>query len=194
MNIDYTTPTTSNNNSVNWMNTLMQRTAFVATLTIFAFQTGIAEGDFTFWPDADYDPDVPSVESVVGHKSGERITWHRDTMRYFDALAEAAPDRIRIFRYAETWEGRELIYAVITSPENMARIDDIKINMQRLIDPRMTSAAEAEEIISSQPMCGGRNGRVSASRAPRWISVAEKPTTSTSLGPLRRASVHRCLG
>ncbi len=151
MNIDYTTSTTSNNNSVNRMNALMQRAAFVATLTIFAFQTVIAEGDFTFWPDADYDPGVPSIESVVGHKSGERITWHRDTMRYFDALAEAAPDRIRISRYAETWEGRELIYAVITSPENMARIDDIKTNMQRLKDPRTTSSEEAEGIISSQP-------------------------------------------
>ncbi len=110
-----------------------------------------AYADDYFWPNADYDPGIPALKEVVGHGSGERITWHRDTVRYFDALAAAAPDRIRIFRYAETWEGRELIYAVITSPENMQRIDEIKANMARLKDPRSTSKAEAEEIIASQP-------------------------------------------
>ncbi len=88
---------------------------------------------------------------MLGYRSGERITWHRDTIRYFEALAAAAPDRITLHRYAESWEGRELIYAVISSPRNMARIDDVKANMQRLADPRLTSSAQATSIIADQP-------------------------------------------
>ena len=110
-----------------------------------------AQENFVFWPNADYDPAIPTVEDVLGYPSGERITWHRDAIRYFEALAEAAPDRIFVSRYAQTWEGRDLIYVVVTSAENMARIDDVKAGMQRLADPRQTTRAEAEEIIASQP-------------------------------------------
>ena len=67
------------------------------------------------------------------------------------ALAKAAPDRVAVRRYAESWEGRELIYVVLTSAENMARIDDIKSGMQQLVDPRKTSTAKAREITASQP-------------------------------------------
>ncbi|NOR19562.1 MAG: peptidase [Xanthomonadales bacterium] len=110
-----------------------------------------AQEDFVFWPDADYDPAIPTVEEVLGYSSGERITWHRNAVRYFEALAKAAPDRVSVSPYAESWEGRELIYVVISSADNMARIDDIKAGMQRLADPRETTRSEAREIIKNQP-------------------------------------------
>ena len=110
-----------------------------------------AQDNFVFWPDADYDPAIPTVKDVLGYKAGERITWHSDAVRYFEALAKAAPERVSVAKYAESWEGRELIYVVVSSAENMARIDDIKTGMQRLADPRKTSRAEANDIISDQP-------------------------------------------
>ena len=111
----------------------------------------MAQENFVFWPNANYDPAIPTVEDVLGYQSGERITWHRDAIRYFEALAEAAPERVSVSRYAQTWEGRDLIYVVVTSAENMARIEDVKAGMQRLADPRQTTRAEAEEIIARQP-------------------------------------------
>ncbi len=111
----------------------------------------MAQENFVFWPNADYDPAIPTVDDVLGYPSGDRITWHRDAIRYFEALEEAAPDRVSVLRYAQSWEGRDLIYVVVTSAENMARIDDIKAGMQRLADPRQTTRAEAEQIIASQP-------------------------------------------
>ncbi len=110
-----------------------------------------AQDDFVFWPDADYDPAVPTVEQVTGHVSGQRVTWHVDVMRYFDALAAAHPDRVAVHRYAKTWEGRDLIYVVISSAENMARIDEIKSGMQKLRNVGNTSSAQAASIIQSQP-------------------------------------------
>jgi Zinc carboxypeptidase len=116
------------------------------------FATGAnAQTDFEFWPGADYDPTVPTIEQVTGHAPGERVTWHADVMRYFDALAAAQPDRVSVHRYAQTWEGRDLIYVVISSPDNMARIDDIKAGMKRLRNAASTNSTAAAEIITSQP-------------------------------------------
>ncbi len=129
------------------------RLALATTLILLNFTAtrAIAQDDFVFWPNASYDPAIPSVEDVLGYRTGDRITWHRDVIRYFEALQQAAPDRVSVFRYAQSWEGRDLIYVVVTSAANMARIDDVKAGMQRLTDPRQTTRAEAEEIIANQP-------------------------------------------
>ena len=126
------------------------RTAPAALAALFCWLPTVAsaQGDF-FFPNAQYDQAIPSFQDVFGYEPGERMTWHRDATRYFEVLEETAPDRVRVERYAESWEGRDLVYVILTSPENMARIDEIKANMQRLRDPRETSRADAEAIIAS---------------------------------------------
>ncbi|MEO0616966.1 MAG: M14 family zinc carboxypeptidase, partial [Pseudomonadota bacterium] len=109
-----------------------------------------AADDLELWPGAVYDTAIPTVESVLGYAPGERITTHADTRRYFDALAAAAPDRVKVVAYAESWEGRELYYVVVTAAENLSALDTIKSGMQALRDPRETSAAEAARIIENQ--------------------------------------------
>ena len=110
-----------------------------------------AQQDFEYWPNADYDPAIPTIESTLGYAPGERITWHSDALRYFEALASSQPDRVAVHRYATSWEGRDLVYVVISSPENMARIDDIKRDMQSLRNAADTSRSDADRIIRSGP-------------------------------------------
>lgn len=98
-----------------------------------------------------YDAAIPAPEAVLGYALGERLSRAADVHRYFQALAEAAPDRMRLSTYGETWEGRPLPYAIIASPANMARIDTIQANAQALADPRATPAARAQAIIADQP-------------------------------------------
>ncbi|MEO0437804.1 MAG: M14 family metallopeptidase [Pseudomonadota bacterium] len=100
------------------------------------------------WLEDRYDPSVPTVESVLGYPIGKRITWSADVRRYFDALAEAAPDRLRVFDYGQSWEGRQLFYVAVSAPDNIARIDENKQAMRALRDPRVTSPAQAEKLIS----------------------------------------------
>ncbi len=114
------------------------------------FSDSKGQDDFVYWPDADYDAAIPTVEQVLGYAPGERITWHRDAIKYFYALAEAAPDRVIITEYARSWQNRELIFAAISSPTNIARLPQIKSQMQQLADPRQTSESAAESIISNQ--------------------------------------------
>ncbi len=122
--------------------------SFAAALLV---ATANAQQDFEYWPNADYDPAIPTVESVLGYAPGERITWHRDALRYFKALEASQPERVSMHRYASSWEGRELVYVVISSPENMRRIDNIKRDMQSLRNAAATSRSEADRIIQSGP-------------------------------------------
>jgi hypothetical protein len=104
-----------------------------------------------YWPGATYDPAIPTFEQVLGYKPGEQISSHAQIMRYFHSLAEAAPERMKIVEYAKSWEGRELIYGVIGSPENVARLEEVKSGMQRLADPRKTNAEAVETLVSDLP-------------------------------------------
>jgi hypothetical protein len=60
-------------------------------------------------PGTQYDPSVPTLQDVVGHDFREDITSPPDIVRYFEALAAAAPERTELVRYAESREGRPLI-------------------------------------------------------------------------------------
>ena len=103
-------------------------------------------------PGTRYDPDIPTLEEVAGHDFREAITRPDDVIRYMEALAASAPERTRLIRYAESWEGRPLVVLVIGSVERMARLDDIKADLARLADPRNLSDAEAEALLAELPV------------------------------------------
>jgi len=105
----------------------------------------------SFIPGVAYDPAIPTIESVLGKPSGERITPAADVVRYFRELEKAAPGRIKVTSYAKSWQGRELVYAVIGSPERIAALDAFSADMKALADPRRTSQAAADEIIARTP-------------------------------------------
>ena len=79
-----------------------------------------------------FDQGIPTLEQVVGHATGARITAPDEAIDYVEALAAAAPDRVRLVPYAQSWEGRPLVYMVITSAANMQRIDAVRADLQQL--------------------------------------------------------------
>ncbi|WP_420463625.1 M14 family zinc carboxypeptidase [Candidatus Palauibacter sp.] len=103
-------------------------------------------------PGARYDPEMPTLEEVAGHGFREAVTPPADVIRYMEALAAAAPERTRLIRYAESWEGRPLVVLVIGSPERMARLEEVKAGIARLADPRGLSDAEAETLMAELPV------------------------------------------
>ncbi|KPP95416.1 M14 family metallopeptidase [Erythrobacter sp. HL-111] len=91
--------------------------------------------------EGEFDPAVPTLNDTVGHAPGERITSPDEAMAYLEALAEAAPDRIRLVEYARSWEGRPLVYAVLTAPSNMARLDAIRADLATIAAGRPGNGA-----------------------------------------------------
>jgi len=111
----------------------------------------LAKQDLGLWPNTQYEQAIPTHTQVLGYAVGERITSHADMLRFFDALEKAAPKRIKVFEYARSWEGRKLIYAVIGSPENIAKLDEFAADMQKLSDPRITNEKAAKQLINTLP-------------------------------------------
>lgn len=93
---------------------------------------------------------VKTFQEVVGHDFGERITKTHQIVDYLNYLDEAS-DRVTIFEIGTTYNHKLQMGAVLTHPENHARIDEIKENGQKLDDPRTISSSEAESIIENQP-------------------------------------------
>jgi hypothetical protein len=104
------------------------------------------------WPGAKYDAAIPTLRQVVGHEPGMEITAPDQIGDYLQALAKAAPTRSRLIEYARSWEGRPLWVMIIGSPERIAKLDQVKRDLQRLADPRTLSQADAERLVKELPV------------------------------------------
>ncbi len=104
-----------------------------------------------FLPDTDYVDEAPDFEKVVGHKLGERISTPTDIRVWFETLAETWPERIKLFPYAESWQGRELFYAVIGTPERIAALDEIQADIQVIANPHRHSEADISSALQRVP-------------------------------------------
>ena len=82
---------------------------------------------------ASYDPAVPRPETVIGHVVGETHTRSHLVAAYYRAVADAS-DRVAVNRHGATYEGRHLLHAVVTSPANHARLEEIRLANHRLSD------------------------------------------------------------
>ncbi len=70
---------------------------------------------------------VPSPAAFLGHEVGADYSLcnYTDMMRYFRAV-EAASDRVRLVDIGPTSYGQRMTMAVISSPQNLARLDRLR--------------------------------------------------------------------
>ena len=94
-----------------------------------------------------YDESIPRPESVIGHVVGTRHTAPHQIVAYFRAL-DAASDRVEVRQHGSTYEGRPLIHAVVTSPANHGRLEDIRRANLRLSDE---AAAVSDAEVATMP-------------------------------------------
>jgi hypothetical protein len=97
------------------------------------------------------DEGIPTPEAILGFNIGERFTDYRGVEKYIEAVAHAS-DRIHIIEYGRSYEYRPLRVLVISTPENLDRLDEILSLNRSLTDPRSTSESEAQRIASSTPV------------------------------------------
>lgn len=102
-----------------------------------------------FYPNANYDPAIPAPDAVLGYPLGSQATRHSEIVRYFEVLAEKSP-LVRVETFGETFEKRKMIYAVISSRENLARLSEIRREIEKLASGKV-SAAEANTLAERLP-------------------------------------------
>ena len=75
---------------------------------------------------------LKSPHEVLGYQLGTRFTPHYKIVNYFQQTAAAMPQLMKLEKYGETNEGRELLLAYISSAENMGKLEEIRKNNLRI--------------------------------------------------------------
>ena len=93
--------------------------------------------------DVKYNPKVPTPRKYLGFEIGNRHLQHHELVGYLRALAKASP-RVKIHEYGRTHGNRPLLLLTITSPENHSRLETIREEHLRWIDPNSGDKADAK--------------------------------------------------
>lgn len=160
----------------------------MAAVVLLAWAGGAA-GQHSYATSNSFDASVPRPGAVLGYEVGERFTPHHVLSRYFETVAAASP-RVRLDTLGQTFEGREVLMAVVTSQANHARLARILEVSQRVADPRGASAAELEAAVRELPgiawlgytVHGGEASGVEAAIALLYqLAAGNDPETRTIL-------------
>ncbi len=104
-----------------------------------------------FYPEGTYDSKIPKPGDIWGFSLGERPSRYDDVVHYLKVLAEKSA-RVKLVETGKTFEGRALYYVLISSEENMNKINSIKNELDKIADPRkIKSQDEADKITDSMP-------------------------------------------
>ncbi|HVF60355.1 MAG TPA: M14 family metallopeptidase [Thermoanaerobaculia bacterium] len=119
---------------------------------------------------------VPSPAALLGYPLGTRFT-HWD--RIVEALGaiDGASDRVAMWEYGRTYEGRPLQLLAISAPENIARLEAIRKERLRLADPEALPADERERLVRELPVVvwlaygvhGNESSSAEAAMATAWV-------------------------
>jgi hypothetical protein len=121
---------------------------------------------FSFYDRGPYRPGIPKPESLLGYPIGERNTQYADQERTLLAIADAAKDRVRVEEFTTTYERRAMRLYVVSSPENIARLDAIRRDLDRIADPRGAPAAEIDALVARVPAVVWISGSVHGNESP----------------------------
>lgn len=85
--------------------------------------------DYYFESHIHFDEAIPSPEEFLGYPIGSRVTEHSRINAYFEKLAELS-DRAELLEIGRTHENRKLQVLVVSSPNNLDKLDQIKKNRE----------------------------------------------------------------
>lgn len=102
----------------------------------FSFQSDAIVGS----PTAFAQKTIPAPEDVLGFRPGDdrKLASWAKIVEYFQKL-DAASDRVKFEEIGKTTMGAPFVYATISSPENLSRLNAFKEIQDQLADPRKLS-------------------------------------------------------
>ena len=145
---------------------------------------------FSFYERGPYRPGVPRPDALLGYPIGEQNTQYAAQERALLAIADAAKDRVHVEAFTTTPERRAMRLYVVSSPENIARLESIRRDLDRLADPRSAPAPELDALAARTPAVVWISGSVHGNESPGFetciqllyqLAASEDPATLAAL-------------
>ena len=94
---------------------------------------------------------IPSPKDVLGYHIGApyKLTYYADILKYYRALAAAAPNRVKVETIGRSDENRELVVVWVSSDENMRNLQKNRDNLAKIADPRGLSPEQVKQLIAT---------------------------------------------
>lgn len=105
-----------------------------------------AQDDYYFGGRGKLDPSIPTPEAFFGFQIGKSLVRYDKVVEYFKLLADKS-DRASLEIFGKTYENREQVALIISSPENQKNLDNIRAEHWRLIDPTTSVNLDNQKII-----------------------------------------------
>ena len=70
---------------------------------------------------------LKSPAEFLGYSLGDRFSYHHKVVEYVRHVANNS-ERVELKEYGKTYENRDLLVAVISSPENLQKLESLRAN------------------------------------------------------------------
>jgi hypothetical protein len=121
--------------------------------------------NFSFY-NGPYRAGIPRPESILGYAVG---TWHTQyhlQERVLLGIADAAKDRVRVEEIGVSNERRTMRIYLVSAPENIARLDAIRADLDKIADPRGLSQGQVDALVARTPAIVWFSGSVHGDEVP----------------------------
>src|SRR6266850_1527322 len=145
---------------------LLLTTVSVITLVIgavtFAERTGRTDSNTSVTVAA---ANIPAPEEILGFRPGDdrKLASWTKVVEYFQRLA-AASDRVQFAEIGKSTMGKPFVYATISAPENLRRLNEFKDIQRQLADPRTLGSP-------ANPVLADRKARALIARGKTVIAI-----------------------
>ena len=108
---------------------------------------------------------IPAPEDVLGFRPGDdrKLASWAQVVQYFQKLA-AASDRVKFEEIGKSTMGAPFVYATISAPENLSRLEEFKDIQRQLADPRLLDSP-------GNPALADRKARALIARGKTIVAV-----------------------
>ena len=124
----------------------MRKIIFSLLMLLFTSNLLAQELSYYLPSDVTYNELIPKPRDIIHHEVGEWHVTHDRLVNYMQALATAAPDRVKLEIMGFTYESRPQVLLVITSKNNHARLEQIRQQHLLLSDPSKSASLNINDM------------------------------------------------
>src|SRR5258707_4681114 len=108
---------------------------------------------------------VPTPDDVLGFRPGDdrKLASWAQVVEYFQKL-DAASERVKFEEIGKSTMGAPFVYATISAPENLTRLDEFKEIQRQLADPRLLGSP-------TNPALADRKARALIARGKTIVAI-----------------------